>query len=371
MIFFSIILIVPLLVTIGVFFISGKVCWKEFSIMCGVQVIVAVISAVICYYVSTSDTEVWNGVVVDKQQVRVSCSHSYSCNCRQSCSGFGKNRSCRTVCSTCYEHFNDWDWRVFTSNKESITINRVDRRGSYEPPRFSSVVIGEPTAVTHTYENYIKAAPDTLFRHQGLVEKYEQHIPDYPIKIYDYYRLNRLTIVNSAVVENIDSWNEDLSRISSKLGATHQVNVVVVVVNNLPKEFYYAIEQAWIGAKKNDVVLVIGVNGQTIKWAEVMTWTTNELFKIKLRDQVIDVGTMDRKTIIDALSTTIPKYYKRKSMEDFEYLKSSITPTTTQWITTLLIGLMISIGLSWFFHQNETFPEYRNHRYGMRNRYQF
>ena len=42
---------------------------------------VAIISGAGAYY-QMDDVEVWNGQVLSKQHERVSCSHSYSCNCR-------------------------------------------------------------------------------------------------------------------------------------------------------------------------------------------------------------------------------------------------------------------------------------------------
>src|SRR5690349_13112667 len=101
---FVCILLVPLLVGLGAFLLSKSICAKELMIMVLCQVVVAGVSAGICYSSNTSDVEVINGFVTSKQQQRVSCSHSYSCRCHRVCSGSGKNRTCRQKCDTCYEH---------------------------------------------------------------------------------------------------------------------------------------------------------------------------------------------------------------------------------------------------------------------------
>lgn len=357
---FAVIFIVPLLVGLGAFLISKSICRKELMIMIGVQIVIAASSAGICYFSNTRDVEVWNGVVVKKLKEWTSCTHSYSCNCRPSCSGSGTNRTCSTTCDTCYEHFNDWDWNVYTSNGESISINRVDRRGTFEPPRWTKTKMGEPTAVVHSYDNYIKASPDSLFRHQGLTEKYAKNIPAYPNDVYDYYRLNRLVLVNGAAVPDPQFWNVDISALNAKIGWQKQVNVIVVLVKDLPREYFYALEEAWIGAKKNDVVVVAGVNSERKpQWVEIMAWTVNPIFKIKLRDAIMEFPVIERWNLTEATSSNILMYHRRKPMAEFEYLKSSITPSTTQWIVTLIIGLIVAVGMSIFFHQNETFFEYR------------
>lgn len=365
--FFLIVLLVPLaLAGLAYAFLDG-ISLKEFGLVGAACLLVAGTSAGIVSCSNTHDVEVWNGVVTGKEQNRVSCSHSYPCNCRQVCTGSGNNRSCSTVCDTCYEHSWDYDWDVYTSNQETITIDRIDRQGVHEPPRFTAVRMGEPTSQAHSYKNYIKASPDTLFRHQGLKEKYAGQVPAYPQQIYDYYRLDRLVTVGVSVPD-ARAWNRELSRINADLGRPKQVNMIVVLARNKPHDWYYALEETWIGGKKNDAVLVVSVDDQMKpQWAEVMAWTSNELFKVKLRDDIMDEPTVDRDAVMTALANNVRTFYVRKPMKDFEYLSSLITPTSTQWLVTLIIALLVAGGLTFFCQTNDVFGD-EGHGYMRRRR---
>jgi len=346
---------IPLLVAALIFiFGSGKITLKEFFAQIVAQAMVAAISVATIYWSNTSDTETWNGRISDKKRVRVSCSHSYSCNCHQVCTGSGQNQSCSTHCDTCYEHSFDVDWVIYTTNNENFDIDRVNRQGTQEPPRWTAAKIGEPTSLTHSYENYIKAAPDTLFRHQGLVEKYVKTLPSYPNKVFDYHRMNRMVTLGY-VLPDLGQWNAELSEINADLGKSKQANVVVVVVNGLASDYAQALEQHWLGGKKNDVVVVMGAAGQSISWVHVMAWTTNELFKIQLRDALVEVGTLDRTTVLQTIKSHVAASYVRRPMKDFEYLKSSITPTTGQWVFSMVIGVILSLGLSFLFYREDIF----------------
>lgn len=348
---FLVLLGIPLIVAVAGFIWLDGITWKEFLVQVGAQLIVAGASMLIMYYASTYDTEVWNGIVVEKKMNWVSCSHSYPCNCRTTCDS--KN-NCSTTCDTCYEHTWDYDWDVYTSNGEEITIDRIDRQGRGEPPRWTAVKIGEPTAYEHGYTSYIKAAPDSLFRHQGLVEKYAGTIPKYPDRIYDYYHLNRLVLVG-VTMPDVAKWNEDLEKINSELGAAKQVNMVVVLTDK-PRDWFYALEESWIGGKKNDVVLVIGVDASLKpQWSEVMAWTTEKLFQVKLRDAVMDLPTVERAKTIRLLRDTTGDHFKRQPMAEFEYLKASIVPSATGWVVSLLIGLLVAAGLTYLFHLHDVF----------------
>lgn len=359
--FFVIVLFVPL-VAAGVAFVLLKgISLKESGCIVLAQLVVAGSSALIVSCANTHDTEVWNGVVSSKRQVWVSCTHSYQCNCHQTCTGSGKNRSCTTTCDTCYEHSNDWDWNVYTSNGEVITIDRVDRRGSHEPSRFTAVKMGEPTSQKHSYVNYVKASPDSLFRHQGLVEKYSATIPAYPSNVYDYYRLDRFVTTSNVGFKERNDWNADLMHLNASLGAVKQVNIIIVVTRNMPRDWFYALEESWVGGKKNDAVLVVSVDeSMKPQWAEVMAWTSNQMFKVKLRDDILALPTLDRKDTLNAVSTNVKATYQRKPMKDFEYLKSAIVPSTLQWILTLLIALLVAGGLVFFFANHDPFNDERS-----------
>lgn len=341
----------------------GGITWKEFALHLAAIAMVAGISAAIIYHRDTSDTEILNGVVTSKESRHVSCSHSYDCNCRQKCTWTTRNkrrvRDCRRVCDTCYEHSYDIDWVVQGSTGESWQLARIDRQGVGQPPRWAFTVIGEPTAQTHSFENYIKAAPDSLFRRHGLVEKYKGVLPPYPSGIYDYWHLNRMVQVG-VNLPDLREWNKALMELNGRVGPKKQVNLIVVVTSK-PRDYFYALEEAWMGGKKNDAILVIGLQGSEVSWTEVMAWTVNKKFEIGLESRVADMKTLKREDVVAALELEVMGKYKRKPMHDFEYLQASIVPTTTELVVSAIIALLVSIGLIFLFHHHDVFQEERRY----------
>ena len=350
---FLALLFIPMVIAIGFFVLSkNKVTLPEFILHVLAQALIAGLSILIIYHANVGDIEVLNGTIVSKAKTKVSCEHSYSCNCYESCSGSGKDRSCSQVCSTCYEHSYDYAWRVQTDLDNSFDITRTDRQGLKEPPRFTQIQVGEPYSKTHHFDNYIKGSPDTLFRHQGLIEKYQKIIPAYPSTIYDYYKIDRLVVVNGAVNDFL-VWDSKLREINRDLGKKKQVNVGVVVVFDQPHEYFYALEQAWLGGKKNDAIPVIGVDFRhNIQWVEVMAWEKDPIFKIKLRDSLLDLKVLDVEMAMPVIEYSVNEYYQRKPMKDFAYLKASVTPSMTQMMIALIIGILSSIGIGIYFNKN-------------------
>lgn len=301
-------------------------------------------------FYQTADSEILNGEVLSKASERVSCSHSYRCNCRETCTGSGSSRSCSTTCDTCHEHGYDVDW-VLKTSVGNITIDRVDRQGIHEPARFSRATKGDPVAKTHLFTNYVKGAPESLFNTDkgGAAERYLSTVPAYPLAVYDYHYVNRAVSVG-VQVPDLTEWNRDLAVMLKRVGPAKEANVVVLFVNNPDPNYAESVRKAWLGGKKNDVIVVLGApEYPKLSWARVVSWTDVELFKVQLRDALLDQEQIVRPAVLGVIEQSIMSSFKRKSMKDFEYLKSEIAPPTWVIAAAVLLGLVASVVLSLYF----------------------
>ena len=322
-----------------------KVYTGYLALTSGAAVTISVIALSIGMFSETFDTEVWNGKVTGKERDTVSCSHSYSCNCKsvQSCSGSGPNRSCSTSqsCDTCYDHAHDYDWDVHTTIGDQ-TIARIDNQGVREPPRWTVIKANDPVAETHSFTNYIKAARNNVLNRQSTKISYA--IPKYPEEVYDYYFIDRALSVDNAM-PNLKLWSSEISKALIDLGTSKQVNLVLVFTKN-PQEYAEQLNAAWLGGKKNDVIVVIGTqNAIKADWVEVLSWTKREDFKVQLRDAIMAVELAPVSTL-QIVAATINHSFERRHMKEFEYLKYDIEPSEGFVITSFgLFGLPLIVFL--------------------------
>jgi len=320
----------------------------------GVNVLVVVVIIPLLYHLAVnakmSDIEILNGQVTDKRSVRVSCEHSYSCNCKTNSDG-------HTSCDTCYRHSYDIDWVVY-STVGRFNINRVNSQGTVEPPRWTAVQIGEPVARESTYKNYILGADFSLFKEeQHLVHSFGDKIPSYP-RVHDYHRINRVLTVQVQVPrQDVNNFNHLLNDRLKTLGPKHQVNIVSVIVNESDPNYRYAVEQAWKGGKKNDVIVLFGITQYpTIDWADIITFarnTGNEHFRVVLRDNLMKTKTFDYNQITDIITGDIQSSFKRPRMEQFEYLANDVHLDTKILFLLLAVSIVLSLGITYYFHRNE------------------
>lgn len=342
---------VPVIIAlVGLLIGNGKITLKEFLLQEAVILLIVVSGYFIARHANTRDVELWNGTIVNKAREKVSCSHSYSCRCRPvSC---GKN--CTTIhCDTCYEHFWDYDWNLYTSNQETITIDRVNRQGTKEPPRFSAAKIGDPTALTHTYTNYIKASPWTILKKQGLKERFSKHLPTYPVDTYDYHYVNRF-LTPGINIKDAQAWNKQLMQLNAELGRKKKVNIIFIAVPTDDSSYIHALEEAWLGGKKNDLVVIMGVpEYPKISWVRTMSWSRAEELKIEIRDEIQKIGNMEqRNEIIKTVGNLVNEKFIKRPMSDFEYLNASARPPFWAMILLFITGTIFSIGLSILFYRN-------------------
>lgn len=311
---------------------------------------------------AVNDIEIWSGVMTGKDRKHDTYQRSYDCNCRQvqSCSGSGKDRSCtsRTSCDTCYETRYTVEW-LLNSNIGQFQVDKEDSgsRRVYDlpnPPLYSAAQPGDPVSRRNVYTNYIQAVPDTLFKPSAESTKAQfiSMLPPYPDQVYSLYKINRFVQVGLNFPD-AQQWSDDISNMLKVLGPQKQVNVIVVVARTDDPNYMYALRDAWQGANKNDVVLVIGsVDGVNVAWADVISWTSKEIFKIELRDSVREMRVIDRTKIIPLISAQITKNFERRRMREFEYLKNEIDPP--MWLLGIASILLLAIygGIGYALHRS-------------------
>lgn len=355
---FTLLMIIPIAISIAsLLFFKGKVTWFEFLGQVGIVAIFVAACLSVSYFSSTTDTEIWNGQITAKDHYRVACSHSYPCHCHMVSSGSGKSRTETEECDTCYRHPYDVDWEVKASTGESLDIDREDSQGLIEPKRWDAAYVGEPFSSSHEYANYILANPDSvLLGSKGDVEKYKNLLPPYPDHIYDYYRHD--PVLNMGV-PNVDlkTWDWLIREVNKVLGPQKQVNVVVLLVPTDNIDYMQALQEKWKGGKKNDVVVVIGsLDGHKIEWVGVLSWSPNGDFKADLKNQIEDIGTLDRRDDIAAsIRNVTAAKFQRMHMKDFKYLMRSFQPSATAMWITFVLSTLLSLGLAaWSIYNDIT-----------------
>lgn len=357
---------------------SDEISWAEVGInFAGVALLVSGVWFAGSYG-SITDTEIWNGSVVAKQREHDKYVRSYQCNCRSYSCGTSKSPRTCTTCSTCYEDHYTATWTAtlnFGGAPYRLVLDHYDttsrrrRNNKPDPSIYLNCAVGQPASIEQTYTNYVQAVPDSLFNNQMDDQVYADKIPEYP-RVYGKYKINRVLTVDSNVPSHLlTALNERLNENLKTLGPQKQANIIVIVTGIKDAGYRYAVENAWVGGKKNDIVVFLGMDETQMLWAGVMTFALNkgnELFQVTLRDRLNNfakTNEFEPNEVADIISKTAFELFDRISMEEFQYLEDQIQPPT--WVIILAVFLSIggSIGLSFVMRRVEIGHSRRYNRF--------
>jgi len=381
---YLIVIAAPILVAlVSVFVFHAKITWFE-GLIQAVAVLLVVLGLWHAFRFSdTWDTEIWNGEVTGKSMAEQSCpmywrdySDSFCTEYdtrrvadgppRNVCSTTGSGKNKRTSChkvqdyKTQYKYRYPYErkWFVATNLDVTYMISRVDPPGWQMPPFYRATQKGDPASKRNGYTNWIQGASASLFHDDREVEeKYKAIIPEYPIAVHDYFKVDRVVPVGNIGNVNLTQLNDTLGRALRDLGPKKQMNAVLVVADasKVQSDFPLALRLAWRGFKKNDAVVVVGVDGGNLKWVDVRSWSKENLFNVNLREEIakgIDKP-VNFDNIISTLHSVGMKDFQRRSMKEFEYLKREIPAPTWLTIMALVLSFGGSIGLAILFHAVE------------------
>jgi hypothetical protein len=118
------------------------------------------------------------------------------------------------------------------------------------------------------------------------------------------------------------------------------------------------VRQAWLGGKKNDVVLVIGApRFPLVSFARVFAWNrasgAEDEFKEGLATRVQALGTFDGARVLTLLRNEVDERYQRRPFSEFDYLLYRATPTPAALIFLAVLGALVSGLVTWLQWRNQ------------------
>ena len=351
MIYFAWFFMATVFVVIGSRLYYGKsINPKEVLAHFGAGVVAALLGTmitVLSMWSGTLETNLLHGKITGKEKQYTSCEHQYKCG--ESCSSDSKgNRTCTPI--YCDEHTNDWDW-VVRSSVGNFTIDRIDRRGSREPPRWTKVLVGEPATLTTTTNNFLKAMEDTVL----LPPKSEIISSVKEPSTFDYYRVS-LVDNNSKV--SVQGFNEYLREWLKENGAKKQVAPWVIVTDYPTEAYADSVLYQVKGGDKNALIMIYGVDADgKVNWFRAHTFAmgmNNAVLITQLRQAALgDVLNLD---MLKTQMALVDKHFVRVSNKEFKDLFDS-SVKANPWVIFVLVVLQI-VGMAFIgrkFHQEEMF----------------
>lgn len=259
--------------------------------------------------------QILSGKITSKYRDDVSCEHSYSCSCNSD-----------GECDTCYEHTNDYDWVLETNIKnKKIIIDRVDQRGTKEPPRFSNAFIGESAFIEDKYFNYFKMSKRNTIHSEAsssVSNSIEAVNFNYP-SVYDYYKINR--VISDGASLPID--NKNIGNMLSSINPQKQVNLIIIVTSKDKDidNYMISVREKFYGGEKNDIFIIIQSEAGKILNSRVFSRSSNKILDEKLEFFIKKIDEFNDESFQSGVKDIITENFVRENYEQYAYLSNEIS----------------------------------------------
>lgn len=190
-----------------------------------------------------------------------------------------------------------------------------------------------PSTERWTFENRIKAAPSVF--------SFAKVPPNSGVYGYppngDFMRSDRLlgSAATSIPVRDFDLLN-------SELGPRKKVNLILIGFGVRPEQVAHWQQAAWIGGKKNDLVICYG-GGTAAKpeWCYVFGWTESELCKKNIQTEILNSGVNVQ--LLPILREEIVRNYRIKDWTKFDYITVELPVSHVIWFVIAMIAIQAGL----------------------------
>lgn len=350
---------------------NHEVVWQEWLGGAAAALLTAALFHVLAVSGMTSDIETWSGQIEKATHhprwvERYTVTHHHS-------SGTGKNKRTWTTTETKYRtHPEHWTAETTLGTEHEITEefyreikSQFGGVATTEQPHKSGFSSGDrntyvvynatgyvhPTTTLRHWENRIKAAP-SLFSFAKVPTNVVVHPwPRNP----DWRESDRLLGTAELFYDR-----REFDLMNSRLGPAKHVNVIMVGFLDADPKIAHWQEAAWVGGKKNDLVLCFGraTREKPAQWSYVFGWSESELCKRNLETLLIKEP--PSLALLARLEHEIVYNYVAKDWSKFDYITVE-PPGWTYWVFFLVMAGSQS-GLYVLFHRNDVFkrtPHFR------------
>jgi len=388
---FYFIALIPSIIGAILFMCHKKVVWQEWLGGTAIAFLTSAILHVCAIYNMTADQETWSGTIsyachfprwVEEYEVAIYKTETYY-------TGSGKDRQMHTrrVFSH-YETRHDTHPEHWVIYLDFGTIQ--EERGVSESlfkeinENFGGVIIdggkqpyhhggsfdgGDnniyktknitgyiyPVTTIKNFENRIKAAP-SLFS----FAKVPTNCP-----VYEWPE-NPNCMVSDRIlgVTTIDQREWDL--LNSRLGHRKKVNLILIGFQSADSMLGQWQEAKFIGGKKNDLVMCIGLNTTNVIWSYVFGWTEKELCKRNLETILLDNPINN--DILSLIEKEVVANYEAKDWDKFDYI--SVEPPLWSYIVLIVVMFVTQAGFWFWANANEFNKVELSRNYSSRRYYQ-
>ena len=301
----SIFAIVSLILILSMVFFHHKITFSEILAQVFIPLIVCFSLSMILKTSLTLDYELYNNYIVEcvheepwNEYIHQTCTKSVPCGTDSN----GNTKYCTETYDCSYVQYHAESWTAYLNDSKPIIISesyynrlvklfrnnkKIGRNRGYTisgdifQTQFDGVFDHiQPYSRKHTYTNKIPVST-SVFNFQKISDEEAEEIGLYDWGWNPRYNKDRFNTNHTLGYPK----SMTLERVNAYLGMNHQINIIVLVYNNKPREIFEKQKAYWCGGNKNELVLGFGLKDGKVAWCDDFTWSESHQFLVDLRSE--------------------------------------------------------------------------------------
>ena len=195
-----------------------------------------------------------------------------------------------------------------------------------------------PLTEEHEYENKVRNS-HSIFKFEDISAKRAKELGlfDYPPVKHNYQEC----ILGRQFSEEV---HHQYELFNAWFGFRHQLHVFILCFD-AAKGMGIAEKQRayWEGGNRNEFVVCLGLDGDTVRWCHAFSWMDEPVFSVKAEAYFREHEQLDLSAFCTWLQENVT-LWKRKDFHDFDYLTVSLT--STQNYLLLAFTLAVNVGIA-------------------------
>lgn len=362
--------IIPFVVAIFLlFFFKKEVVWWEYVIMIGVPILVSLIIRLIMIGSNTTDIEYLGDYITKVRHyedwdewVHKTCTRTYK-----------SGNTTRTQTYDCsYRRYHPERWTYFDqNNKEHRLKSKEDFNEIVNKFKTKKIFVdmnrryftkdGDAEdyywdktketfwGVTHeeTYKNKVQCSR-SVFNFEDISKKEADTLGLYDYPLIEKYDQNPILSKNKMSQKDIDA----LKYLNGFYGKKYQFRTYVLIFENEDVSISELQRSYWKGGNKNELVVCLGVADNEVKWCNAFSWEDIPVLEVKSESYFVENPSLNLEGFADMLKTSLlNNEWKRKSFEDFDYIRPELT--MTQEMVAVILSIIINVVIAFVLIFND------------------
>jgi hypothetical protein len=198
-----------------------------------------------------------------------------------------------------------------------------------------------------SYKNKIKATQsNTIFKYTEISKEQAKEYG-----LYEYPKIELLS-QNPIIGRNVsDKDKQRIKYINAVYGKPKEFRIYILFYEGKDIDISEMQKAYWQNGNKNEFIVCIGTQKDSVVWCNPFSWCDEPNLEVLTKSYFINNPILNIDEYGKWLQTQIPTKWKRKEFSDYEYVRVGLT--RTQYISLIIIMILLNIGISIFLVLNE------------------